>query len=438
MTVRSFCSRGGMRMYTFILTIIDAVDRHNLHWFMIFFLFVLVRWAIVFFTAGKYRPYDCPNKRMFTSVIIPIVDEAPELFRKVLTQIAQQLPDEVIVVINGPENPALAAVCAELEEEWKGRLSLRHFYTPVPGKRNAIRIGVENAAEESEIAVLVDSDTIWTENTLKELLKPFSADEKIGGVTTRQRIFQPERNLLTMFANLLEEIRAEGSMKAMSVTGKVGCLPGRTIAFRMEILRGCMREFMTERFMDIHIEFSDDRSLTNFALKQGYKTVMQDTALVLTDAPVTWRKFVRQQLRWASGSQYNNLRMTPWMLRSAPLMAFIYWTDMIMPLMLISVYVNMLLCAVLERAGVQTGRILYAGPWWVLILLTVTGCIISFGSRQIRVFSRQPAYYLLLIPVFIFILSSVMIFIRVAGLMRCADEQKWGTRALTEAGHEKG
>lgn len=76
---------------------------------------------------------------------------------------------------------------------------------------------------------------------------------------------------MTMFANLLEEIRAEGTMKAMSVTGKVGCLPGRTIAFRTEILRECIHEFMNETFMGFHKEVSDDRSLTNLTLKKAIK-----------------------------------------------------------------------------------------------------------------------------------------------------------------------
>ena len=31
-----------------------------------------------------------------------------------------------------------------------------------------------------------------------------------------------------------------------------------------------------------------------------------------------------QQLRWARGSQYNTLRMLPWMIRHAPLLALFY------------------------------------------------------------------------------------------------------------------
>jgi hyaluronan synthase len=108
----------------------------------------------------------------------------------------------------------------------------------------------------------------------------------------------------------LEEIRFHGSLKAMSVNGKVGCLPGRTIAFRKSIIADNMDEFMNEKFLGFHKEVSDDRSLTNVTLKQGYKTVLQSTAVVSTAAPESWKKYLRQQLRWSEGSQYNNIKMS--------------------------------------------------------------------------------------------------------------------------------
>jgi hyaluronan synthase len=284
----------------------------------------------------------------------------------------------------------------------------------------------------SEITLLVDSDTVWTEKTLVELLKPFACDENVGGVTTRQKILDPNRKLVTMFANLLEEIRAEGTMKAMSVTGKVGCLPGRTIAFRTKILLDCMDEFMNETFMGFHKEVSDDRALTNLTLKMGYKTVMQDTSVVYTDAPTEWKKFVRQQLRWAEGSQYNNLKMTPWMFKNAKLMCFIYWSDMIMPMMLISVYVNTFVCQILNHVGFAIPTLNYTDAWWQIILFIILGCILSFGARNINVMRQLKWYYTLMIPVFIAVLTVVMVPVRLLGLMRCSDDLGWGTRKLKE------
>jgi hyaluronan synthase len=308
----------------------------------------------------------------------------------------------------------------------------KYYYTPVAGKRNAIRVAMEHVDERSDITVLVDSDTVWTENTLVELLKPFACDETIGGVTTRQKILEPERKLVTMFANLLEEIRAEGTMKAMSVTGKVGCLPGRTIAFRTSIMHDVMYDFMHETFMGFHKEVSDDRSLTNLTLQKGYKTVMQDTSVIYTDAPLEWKKFIRQQLRWSEGSQYNNLRMTPWMFKNAKLMFFIYWSDMIMPMLLISVYANMAICKILNNIGYAIPTINYTDAWWQILLFIFFGCILSFGARNLKVMLNLKWYYTLMIPLFIAILTIIMVPVRLLGLMRCSDDMGWGTRQLVE------
>src|SRR5512144_1129533 len=106
-------------------------------------------------------------------------------------------------------------------------------WTPIPSKRNAVKVGTELAS--GEILVLVDSDTVWTRDTLCELVKPF-ADPGIGGVTTRQRVLDPQRHFFTRWADWLENSRVKYSMPAQSVLGHVGCLPGRTIAFRRQIV----------------------------------------------------------------------------------------------------------------------------------------------------------------------------------------------------------
>lgn len=422
-------------MYTFFLMVEDYIKTHNLHLFMFFFAFIFIRWGIVFFHAIRYKPYDYEDKEInyFTSVLLPVVDEPLDLFYSVLMKIARQNPSEIIVVINGPKNEGLENLCVDFNRNLPICFTpVQHYYTPVAGKRNGIRVAMEHINPNSDITVLVDSDTVWTEDTLSELLKPFACDQKIGGVTTRQKILDPDRKLVTMFANLLEEIRAEGTMKAMSVTGKVGCLPGRTIAFRTQILIDVMYDFMNETFMGFHKEVSDDRSLTNLTLRKGYKTVMQDTSVIYTDVPTEWKKFIRQQLRWSEGSQYNNLRMTPWMLKNAKLMCFIYWSDMISPMMLVSVYANTIICKVLNILGCAIPTLAYTAPWWQIILFILLGCIISFGSRNIKVMRSVKWYYTLLLPVFILVLTVVMVPIRLLGLMLCSDDMEWGTRKLEE------
>ena len=124
-------------------------------------------------------------------------------------------------------------------------------------------------------------------------------------------------------------------MPAQSVLGQVGCLPGRTIAFRRSILMRVMDDVHEPSGSSgVFLEVSDDRTLTNLTLKEGYRTVYQYTSLVYTDAPLQVKKLFKQQLRWARGSQYNTLRMLPWMLGHAPLLAFFFLMDIVLPFLL--------------------------------------------------------------------------------------------------------
>lgn len=126
------------------------------------------------------------------------------------------------------------------------------------------------------------------------------------------------------------------------------------------------------------------------------------------------------------------------MAKHAPLMFFIYWSDMIMPMLLVSVYVNMFLCMILNRVGYAIPTVVYTETWWLIGILILTGCILSFGARNIKVMMSLKWYYTLLIPVFIAVLTVIMVPVRLVGLMTCSDDKGWGTRQLEAVdGEEK-
>lgn len=123
-------------MFTFLSQLRETLQHgHPLHLSTIFVGTVWILWAVKVPLSRRYRPP--------ASVGIPVVDKPLELFREVLRRIGEQTPDETIVVINGPRNPALEDVC----NEFAGQLTWT--WTHVASKRN-------------------------TEGALAELLKPFA------------------------------------------------------------------------------------------------------------------------------------------------------------------------------------------------------------------------------------------------------------------------
>jgi hyaluronan synthase len=393
----------------------------HLYLFTVFVGLTWLIWLAKVALSSRYRPWRTSYDTT-TSVVIPVVDEPLALFRDVLRRITAQAPTQTLVVINGPRNPDLERICDEFARavEWT--------WTSVAGKRNAIRIGVERSI--GEVVILVDSDTIWTDGTLGELVKPF-ADARVGGVTTRQRILEPTRNFLTRWADWLENSRALYAMPAQSALGTVGCLPGRTIAFRRSVLEDSMHEFMTGRFLGIFLEVSDDRTLTNLALKRGFRTVYQSTSLVYTDSPTRLKKMMKQQLRWARGSQYNTLRMLPWMLRHAPLLAFFFLSDIVMPFMLLCVAIAWVI-----RRVTGSGADLYYGllhmsgrhyPVTAVVVLTVLMSTMSMALRQLRHIEETPTD-LARMPLYVLFSSLFLMPIRMYGFLRLGHVGSWGTR----------
>jgi hyaluronan synthase len=399
--------------------------QHHAHLFL-FTIFVLVTWLLWILKvvlSRRYRPWTEPYETT-TSVVIPVVDEPIELFRDVLRRIIAQGPSQIVVVINGKQNPVLEAVCDEFAGD------LEWIWTPIAGKRNAVMLGTERSW--GEVVLLVDSDTVWTPGTLSELVKPF-IDPTIGGVTTRQRILDPERKFLTRWADWLENSRALYSMPAQSVLGTIGCLPGRTIAFRRWVLVDSMSDFMTKKFLGVFMEVSDDRTLTNLTLKRGFRTVYQSTSLVYTDAPLKLKKLIKQQFRWARGSQYNTMRMTPWMLGHAPLLAFFFLTDIAWPFLWLAATVSWFVRMMRHNDGANLyNGMLHSHGTGVtivgIIALTVLSSTLSMSLRQLRHLTEKPND-LLWMPLFILFSTIMLMPIRIYGFIRLGHVGGWGTRA---------
>lgn len=394
----------------------------EVYMFAVYSALIWTLWLVKLIISSRYKPFTGTFTGT-TSVIVPVLDEPLDLFRDVLGRMVEQKPGEIIVVINGAVNLPLQGVCEEFAP------LVRWVHTPIPGKRNAVMIGTELST--GDITVLVDSDTVWTDNTLSELLKPF-VEESVGGATTRQRILEPERSWITRWADWLENSRALYSMPAQSVLGQVGCLPGRTIAFRRSIMVKVMERFMTERFMGVFLEVSDDRTLTNLTLKEGYRTVYQYSSLVYTDAPLQIKKLYKQQLRWARGSQYNTLRMLPWMLGHAPVLALFFVMDIVLPFLLAGVIGGWVYRSftgqgynfyegILREYGWQGGIALVIG-------LMVISSVLSMAIRQIRHLSEKPSDFFRL-PVFIIVSTAFLMPVRLIGFFRMGHASGWGTRA---------
>ena len=399
-------------MIAFIYQLLDWIRHSQPHFFVAFFIYVWLVWAIKMLGARRYAPAE-NDFTTTTSVVIPVYDEDPEVLRTVLGSIQANNPDEILVVVDGGD-PAMVSIAREFTDlVWR---------IPKAGKRAALKTAIPRT--KGEIVIIVDSDTVFRPDTISNLVKPF-ADPTVGGATTNQRIFDPDRTFCRHCSDWMEFLRFRISMPAQSSFGTVGCLPGRAIAVRREIVAETIDDLLYDTFLGIRCEIGDDRTLTNYTLIRGYRTVFQSTAMVYTDAPDEWGKFIRQQLRWARSSQRETLKNLRWLIRK-PFLAFCFLTDILTPFLLVAL---VLMLAYHWVTG-QVETLIVAGtPLELPIVLAAAayvGAILSIGIRQIPRFRQYPQDMLLL-PVFVLALTFILIPIRIAGFMTMG-EQNWITR----------
>jgi hyaluronan synthase len=397
-------------MFTFLIDTFDSVGDAGVTVFMVFFVYVWVVWLVKTVAARRYRPWRGRPRSLTTTVIVPVFNEPEAVFRRSLASVVANHPSEIVVVVDGGD-PNVADVASDYAD-----IVLR---IPKQGKRAAIAAGLEAGYPTTDVVVVLDSDTVWEPDALAEMLRPFR-DPRVGGVTPRQAIFDVGTNPVRRFANWLEDLRYHLTVPAQSVFGQVGCLAGRTIAYRREAFEPAVERLVSQSIFGVPLHVGDDRVLTNEILRAGWRTVYQSTALVTTDAPSDWRTFWKQQLRWGRSSQRETFLSLRWLWRK-PFAFACFATDIATPFAL---YAVMALAVAHAAGGGSTSPTGFSLA--VELPLGYVGMLTSIGLRQIPHFRRVPKDIFRL-PFFVLALTFFMVPIRLAAFATMLH-QGWGSR----------
>jgi hyaluronan synthase len=141
---------------------------------------------------------------------------------------------------------------------------------------------------------------------------------------------------------------------------------------------------------------------------------------------------MKQQLRWSRGSQFNTLRMLPWMLRNARPLAFFFVSDIVMPFLLLSVVLAWWVrLAIGNGENLYTGLLQLPGRAYTLPAIVVTTVLLSTLSmalRQLKHIEDQPSD-LLWMPLYIVFSTLFLMPLRAYGFLRLGHIGSWGTRS---------
>jgi cellobiuronic acid synthase len=377
--------------------------------FMIFFGYVWLLWSAKALAARRYRPSRRRVGNLSTSVIVPVYNEPEAVFRRSLASVVENRPFELIAVVDGGD-PDLAAIASEYCD--------RVLRLPRSGKRAAVAAGLRASDPSTDVVVVLDSDTIWRPGALHEMLRPF-ADPRVGGVTPRQAIFDADANPVRRLADWMEDVRYHLTVPAQSVFGQIGCLAGRTIAYRREAFEPAIERAATQTVLGVPQHVGDDRVLTSELLRNGWLTVYQSTALVETDAPSDWRTFWRQQLRWGRSSQRETLLSLSWLWRR-PVAFACFAADIVTPFALYAVF------ALAVAHAVRGTSDAHGLPLAAELPLGYLGMLTSIGIRQAAHIRRAPRD-LARLPLYVLQITFVLVPIRIAAFATMFH-QSWTSR----------
>ena len=361
-------------------------------------------WLVKRIPAMFYRPISNDYNTTAT-IVTPVYQENPVLFRKAIESWLANRPDRIIAVVDVTDTVSMA-IAAEYSD-------VELVPIDISGKPAALAAGVDLTT--TDIVVLVDSDVVWTPDVLQKIKMPF-ADPTIGGVGTRQNMYPTNGTRPTIWeriADIYLDVRYSDEIPATALLGRaVSCLSGRTAAYRTALLQNLREPFLNETFLGVPCMSGDDKRYTSLVLQSGYRTWYQLNARVYSAFQPTFRGFQRQRVRWSRNSFRSDLRALwqGWVWRY-PFLGLIMVDKTIAPFTLLMGMIAFISGVALELWGFVLALLI----WWLI-------------SRAIKILPhlrRRPGD-LLILPLYIAV-TYYMSFVKIYALLTL-KQQEWLTR----------
>lgn len=245
---------------------------------------------------------DSHNSSKFSlsdvTAIIPVYKEDHNIFEKVIESVAS-LGIDFIVVGDGSLEPYKT-----ITENHHGKFI---HISERKGKRYAIAEGIKYV--NSPLVMLLDSDTIISKDSLIKLVSSF--DDSVGGVSPNIRVFEGDRakSYATYYAEFFERL-SEIINRAVSYFGNSIILSGQCVIYKTNLIKPYVmsKEFLEPRLFGKKIVISDDRDLTDYIIKRGYRALKVYDVFVYTKPPKNIKIFTKQVVRWTRANYLTFLR----------------------------------------------------------------------------------------------------------------------------------
>ena len=263
----------------------------------------LWRWSVWLFkeiVGSSYKPQK-KEYQATVSLVTPVYNENPNVFATALESWKKNNPTEIIAVIDYTDLNCIE-VFKKFSENCKSAVLI---VTNTPGKRPALADGIKKSL--GQIVALVDSDTIWADDVIKNGLPPFH-DERVAGVATYQSVYNPKTFAQKIFDVQLD-LRYMHEYPFLAAAGDaLVCLSGRTAFYRRLVITPMLHDLLHETFMGKPVISGDDKCLTYLVLAAGWKVAYQSDSHVYTPGMADLSSYFKQRLRWTRNSLRSDIK----------------------------------------------------------------------------------------------------------------------------------
>lgn len=275
---------------SFIL--ISSMTGKNIPFILKFVLgLVLFRLGIVAFLL--VLNYIRPRKKLTSwrggvSVIVPAYNEEENIGATLDSLLKTKRQRMEIIVVDDGSTDNTVKIIKSIQKQHQDKIRLIQIRNT--GKAEALNKGIREA--RYGVVITMDGDTIFTADTIPNLIKPFG-DKNVSGVAGKVCATE-SKNLINQFQYLEYVIAQNIDKTALNYVNAVGVIPGPVGAWRKSdilALGGYSSQTLVE-----------DQDLTLSILALGKKIVYESSALAFTETPYNVRDFVRQRIRWVFGT----------------------------------------------------------------------------------------------------------------------------------------
>jgi cellulose synthase/poly-beta-1,6-N-acetylglucosamine synthase-like glycosyltransferase/spore germination protein YaaH/peptidoglycan/xylan/chitin deacetylase (PgdA/CDA1 family) len=220
------------------------------------------------------------------SVIIPAYNEEVNAIRTVNSILAQDYPQlEIVFVDDGSKDETYTRV----GEHFIDNPKVQVFTKINGGKASALNYGIEKS--RADFVVCIDADTQLKTNAVTELMKKFNS-ENVAAVAGNVKVGN-QINMITRWQSIEYVTSQNFDRRAFDLLNCITVVPGAIGAFRKDALL-ISGGFTTDTL-------AEDCDLTIRLLRNGYVIRNCISAISYTEAPETFRQFLKQRFRWSFG-----------------------------------------------------------------------------------------------------------------------------------------